>query len=408
MNVAASLATLVLRNKCVSRLIDLMHSSVLAIVGCMFVVASGGCRDDIGFRSSYDVGMSISATSIKATQSLIEPNALDSWTLPADARQAVATLHLGGEPSRVELYDVETGQLLGRATPNLGVFGRPTLCKGGGQVLFEYHRVIYLWDVRQNRQIQKFPGHLDTVTSISCLPDGKRFISGSYDGHALLWDMEDPERELAPPVQHPHGRIYRTAVSPDGWLAALGDDTGHVVLWEVVTGRVLRRWPRLLDRWYADEDDDDSGTQIIDDRTGEPLDLSGPSGTYILGLAFFPDNRRLAVGTGDGRVIVFDLQTGHEIARHSEDELYYRSVDNLSVSPDGKRLLFTAGRLAVRLWDADQRRVVASFAGHTIVDSLPMWKGRPGGIMAAAFSPDGHRAVTCGEDGTVRVWQLPR
>ena len=51
----------------------------------------------------------------------------------------------------------------------------------------------------------------------------------------------------------------------------------------------------------------------------------------------------------------------------------------------------------VRLWDVDR--------GKEIWQSPDRHRGAVNGV---AFLPDGQRVVSCGTDGTVRLWQLPK
>lgn len=50
----------------------------------------------------------------------------------------------------------------------------------------------------------------------------------------------------------------------------------------------------------------------------------------------------------------------------------------------------------IRLWDVAYRRSVCEFPGHR------------GAVRGLAVSTDGDRLLTCGDDCTVRIWQIPR
>jgi WD40 repeat protein len=106
----------------------------------------------------------------------------------------------------------------------------------------------------------------------------------------------------------------------------------------------------------------------------------------VLSLAFSPDGRYAASGSGDGTVRVWDVETGKEVKRLEGNHVAY--------SPNGRFLLSGGPGVSIRLWDAKTGKEIRQFIGHTE------------GICIVAFSPDGHRALSGGVDGTIRLWEI--
>ena len=67
-------------------------------------------------------------------------------------------------------------------------------------------------------------------------------------------------------------------------------------------------------------------------------------------------------------------------------------VESVAFSPDGTRIATGSKDLTVKLWDA------------ATGEETRMFRGRTGPVTSVAFSPDGTRIASGGEDRTLRVW----
>ena len=67
---------------------------------------------------------------------------------------------------------------------------------------------------------------------------------------------------------------------------------------------------------------------------------------------------------------------------------------SVAFSPDGTRIVSAGEDGTVRLWTLDGKPAAEPFKGHH------------GPVSRVAFSPDGKRVASGGGDGTVRLWTL--
>ncbi|KAG8711757.1 hypothetical protein FRC08_015492 [Ceratobasidium sp. 394] len=111
----------------------------------------------------------------------------------------------------------------------------------------------------------------------------------------------------------------------------------------------------------------------------------------IFAAVFSPNGRRIATGSLDGTVRVWDAETGatllDPIPGHSSQ------VWSVAFSHDSRRIVSGSLDKTVRVWDAE-----------TGVALLGPLRGHSEWVRSVAFSPSGHRIVSGSEDNTVRIW----
>jgi WD40 repeat protein len=110
----------------------------------------------------------------------------------------------------------------------------------------------------------------------------------------------------------------------------------------------------------------------------------------VWGVAVSPDGGRLATGSADGTVRVWDTGSGEQLLVLTAGS----PVWDVTFSPDGRRIAAGCADGTVRLWHATGGGGAGVLAGNA--DE----------VWSVAFSPDGGRLAAAGADGTASVWEL--
>jgi WD40 repeat protein len=168
--------------------------------------------------------------------------------------------------------------------------------------------IARLWEVPGGKLRLSLERHKLSVNSVTFTPDGKRLVTGGGDRSVRLWDVKGG-RELRALDGLPWA-VMQVAVSRDGkhLAAALGeyDKPGEVWVWE-------------LDKI---------------DQGGTPLRLRGHN-DWVTCVAFHPQGKRLASGSYDKTVKIWDLATGLEAFALRG---FGQEVTAVAFAPEGHRL----------------------------------------------------------------------
>ena len=218
------------------------------------------------------------------------------------------------------------------------------------------------------------------VTDITFSPDGTRVAAG---GAGRIWVYDaDSGAQFAMLPGHTD-RVCALAFAPDSRLLATASDDNTLRLWDTDTAREI---PNLTG--YSNLVGDSRDSEIA------PTHLPGafsdaPERTRAL--AFAPDSTTLASGSADGKIRLWELETGRMQFSLPAAQGWILA---LAFSPDRKILASGGSDTLVQLWDVDSRRLLSTLTGHT--DS----------VNALAFSIDGDILASGGRDAHVRLWDV--
>ncbi len=223
------------------------------------------------------------------------------------------------------------------------------------------------------------------------------------------------------PIQHfsgPQDSVLRVTFSPDGEMILTGGSSDNkAYVWDTESGQLLHQLEAHTD-WIVDvgfSPDGSTGFTISRDRTiilwdlqtGHEIRRFGTDlilGPEMLSATFSPDGRTILSNNGglpssnpgeEANLILWDVATGQPIRTFRG---HTGGVGGLAISPDGRMVLSGANMGEMILWDINTAAILERFSEDT-----GDWRRLPSDIV---FSPDGRAAYSKGMDGVVTVWDL--
>ena len=108
-------------------------------------------------------------------------------------------------------------------------------------------------------------------------------------------------------------------------------------------------------------------------------------------VAFSIGGRKIASGSWDQTIRLWDIENGEEIACL---EGHFGAVSSVVFSPDGKMIASGGWDQTIRLWDTKNCKEINFFESHS------------GGILSVCFSPDGEKIASGSSDCAIQLWDV--
>lgn len=306
---------------------------------------------------------------------------------------------------------------------------------------------IWLWDPFQGKVLRKLKSHIGEVTQLAFTPSGEQLISGGSDGRLILWDVATGENILKTAADSTHASRIKLSPQQNEVAAILGGSSIYV--WDAQLGspkKTIEAMPSLATAIAYQQGEaqlasghDDGRVFFWNTTTGKQEGQTHDHNTRITTMAVDAEGKRLATGgSTDGYVFIIEIAT-NDIQLLIPGATQGCTVETLAFVPNST-MLAVAGidwkssgqEGCICLWDLakpakvnsapvagtalaphpqGKQLAVATLNESICIYSLPELslqmelQGHAGLVTALAYTSDGTKLLSSGDDGTVRVWE---
>lgn len=320
---------------------------------------------------------------------------VNSAVFSPDGRHAVS----GSWDNTMIVWDVEMGMPESFLSDDSGGFMSVDFSPDGRYVLSGMDNgTIELWDIEWQIMVKRLSGHSDRATEVVFSPDGRRAVSGSWDNTVRLWDIDIAESLYK---AFGFGMTQTLALHPDGRHALHVVNEAYMVLWDIESDSVIRRyevdWDYLtsvaisVDGQYAVTGSIGGSVYLWDVMEGDLLGTFEGHGDVVTSVAFHPDGQSFVSGSQDVSLMLWDVASGTLIQQFFG---HIQPVRRVAFSPDGRYMASGSEDEFMRVWDVATAEELHARGAHYLA------------VMDVVFSPDSTRILTGSLDGTARLWDI--
>jgi WD40 repeat protein len=298
-------------------------------------------------------------------------------------------------------WDTATWKVVHEMTEHEDLVFQAVVSPDGKQVAScSRDQTVRVWDLATGKVQHVLRMHAAGVRTLAFTRDGKRLYSGGFDGRLQLWDP------VAGKAVDGWGLgvagVERMRLSPDGKTLALalktGNNAGYPALWDVEKNEIVRKLAahdgRVNDVAFSPD-----GKTLVSAGgryQANPRYEAGPVGPWVVSVSVTRDGRTTSRPAPVSEVRLWDVDTRSPLAALPGSKSW---VETVQFTPDGGRLVAASG---IAGQPGDVR--VYELAGVRAKAVLPA----PGGLSCGKFSPDGSRFATGGTNGSLVLWEVSK
>ncbi|MBI1310167.1 hypothetical protein GC176_02585 [bacterium] len=253
-------------------------------------------------------------------------------------------------------------------------------------------RKIRQWKAADGALERTLEGHTGEVTELAVTPNGQQLLSASADKTLRVWNPADGS--LVRSIEHPTALRSVTVRSDSLRAAAFGDD-GQVRVWDLATGVLLQSFESHAKdgtgvRWLSDGITLVSGAKdqsLVAAKTSIIRAIT-PHGKSISDMAMYAGGGQVVTCSPDSSVVMTDVNSGNVVRKFEglagEPKCVATRADNQRVAAgtsDGK----------VFVWNAGNAQLL-----QTIEVGSP--------VTRLAYSPDNQKLAAVDEKNTLRIF----
>jgi len=248
---------------------------------------------------------------------------------------------------------------------------------------------VRVWDSQTGKA--KLPPNKYAISAWRVSPDARFAVSMPMDGTVRLCDLRTGDG-IGEPLRLHKDKVCAMEFSPDARWVACGFNDGTMYIWDVTTQQPLNIGPFSCQQEAASRatPSDESVLNVA----GQPQSIvkSRRPRVSIDSIAFSPDGRLVAGGDSEGKIHLWNMNTGQQAREHLQATEYDRYVFQIAFSSSGLHIASRGEGDVGRIWDITKGEPIFSLVGHT------------NRISCIAYLPGGKFIATSSADLSVRLW----